>query len=104
MKSIMILATLLMSLSAFGYENKEYRCKNANPDLPDNVYNISDSGAHGLPYVEVTRYYMSSDNVRQEVHVRGIASISDVGNSEILGVNQLRLEFIDSELVGCKQP
>lgn len=106
MKSALIFLSAFVSLSAFGFENRTYSCKNANPELPNNTYTIRVLTVDGveLPYVRAHRHFKhsGSDEVT-ESSVQGIAFVATSGNRELLSLNQIHLEFIDGELVNCKQ-
>lgn len=106
MKAILVAILSFASINAFGFENKTYSCKNSNPDLPDSTYTISTLSVDGvaLPYLQASRFHKNAQtNLAEEITVKGIASVSTIGSSEILSINQFRLEFINGELVNCKQ-
>lgn len=104
MKTILSLALILACSQAWSFENREYRCKNGNPNLQDNIYQISasDIGGANLPYVHITRHYLDTAGESIEVNIRGIATVATRGNVETLSLNQINLEFIDGKLTGCR--
>ncbi len=106
MRTIILVVLALFSLSAFGYKTGVHSCKNANPALPDNVYDIKDLNVDGstLPFVQLTRHHL--DRESGEIYtstIKGIATVSSVKTSEYLSVNQVRLEFVNDKFINCKE-
>lgn len=103
-------ASLFMSTTALAFEDKTYECT-VGKDMPKNVYkvrSVSVTAGIDVPYVEITRHYKDNpsdpNSPIRVASIRGLATIhSSSPNSEILVLGQLRLEFVDGELVGCKQ-
>lgn len=106
MKIALIFLFAFASLNVFAYEDRTFSCKNAHPELPNNTYTIRVLTVDGveLPFVHAQRFHKYSDSEQiSESSIKGFAVAATVGDREILSVNQLHLEFVDGELLNCKQ-
>lgn len=107
MKQILVLTLAMLSTPALAFKEGTYHCKNI-PGLPDNVYTFSKTSVGGdkedLPYVDVVRYFQKKDNAGiSTTHIRGIASVATVDETETLILGYLRFDFENDKLVGCKE-
>lgn len=112
MKATIGFAALMIvtSVQANAFEDGTYKCKNST-GLPENVIKIQsialvDDGP-SLPIVESTRHYRSnSSDPNSEIKTSkliGLATVSQIGDSSMLMVGALRLEFIKNKLGGCEK-
>jgi|FLYM01.1.fsa_nt_gi hypothetical protein len=104
MKVFIIALMSLFSAASFGFEDETYRCKNSNPELPNNIYRISTAVVQGnsLPFLDISRFVKGKDGQAEEIRIRGLGSVVSKENSEILYVNQIGIEIIDGKMIGCK--
>lgn len=108
MRLIPVFAIALYGSCAFAYQEGTYSCKNAK-GLPENIYKIKDVsvGPEGtsLPYIEATRFFrqIPTDPTSPvlEAHLKGMASVSQLGETSTLMLAALQLEFQGEILFGC---
>ena len=95
MKTI-LLALAFVSPSAFAYTTGDYTCKSKNLD---STYSVSDLNVTGveLPYVVITRNFAEGTSAV----IKGIATVSQTNNEEILTVGAAKLAFVNGSIPGC---
>lgn len=101
----LIIALLFMSPAAFAYQDGTYTCKNANKELPDNVYKFEtvQIGSIQVPAVEITRYFKKGTEM-ETVVIKGVASVHASSlNSSFVRIGSAVLEFKDGEFLNCKK-
>lgn len=110
MKFVFMLFSVIFCSQAMAYVPGLYTCKNRNGTLPPDTYRITNTsiGPVVAPFVEMTRHYRldPSDPTSEIVatSIKGFATISYSGETEIFMVGQARMEFDNGTLFGCTPP
>lgn len=110
MKSVIILLAAAFCSQAMAYSPGLYTCKNSDAALPPDTYRISNISMDDVtaPFVEVSRHYRKDptdpNSEAVTASIKGFASLSVTGQTEVLMVGQFRMEFDNGVLFGCKAP
>lgn len=104
-----LVLTSFLGFSAHAWPERKFECKNIE-SLPANTYDFKKVNLAGIDmaYVTVTRHYKGPlENgvvTTRTSTVKGLATESTNGDSEILILGSLRFEFTNDELFNCKAP
>jgi hypothetical protein len=110
MKFVFMLFSAIFCSQAMAYAPGLYTCKNSEAGLPADTYQISNTwiGSVNAPFVEMTRHYRQDpSDPKSEVvttSIKGFATVSSSGTTEIFMVGQAHMEFDNGTLFGCTPP
>jgi hypothetical protein len=100
-----MIALLLLSPSAFAFQDGTYSCKNSNPEIPNNTYRVESVTLGGirLPVLDIRRYLKKGEAIETLV-IQGIGMVSGASETTYtIRLGTIGMEFENGEFTNCKK-